>query len=194
MKIIAIASYNLKKFDGVGNSCYSQYRFFENKFGSRYKVLMASESTDYPFVINYQTLTRLSLSNEVYLIYHHSIYDPYFAYLQEGRFKKFFIYFHGITPPELVDHSPTALQCSKGIEQISSLDFNRLSGLISNSFASLNQIQNIPYSTRRIIVPPIIFNQSNKFRSSYFHDNSDSEGKKKYKIFFLGRANASHKN
>ena len=59
MKIIAIASYNLKKFDGVGNSCYSQYRYFENKFGSRYKVLMASESTDYPFVINYQTLARL---------------------------------------------------------------------------------------------------------------------------------------
>ena len=86
------------------------------------------------------------------------------------------------------------MQCSKGIEQISSLDLNRLSGLISNSFASLNQIQNIPYSIRRLIVPPIIFNKSNKFRSSYFHDNRYSEGKKKYKIFFLGRANASHKN
>ena len=48
------------------------------------------------------------------LIYHFSIFDPYFSCFLELKWKKKILYYHGITPPEFLK-SPLADECRSGL-------------------------------------------------------------------------------
>ena len=183
---IVICSYNLRTFDGVGNSCL-YHRNILNSFFNADNIYLASQSTDIDGVLTYKDVADMSKQEETILFYHHSIFDPYLHILSSGTFAQAFVYFHGITPPKYL-HGELKQQCSDGLSQITSLQSKLPNvGLFTNSYSSYLQIDS-PSLRHLGSFPPTLNSFAEMHRSANLSSQSHLTS------YYVGRVSPAHKN
>ena len=138
--------------DGVGNSVRSFQSYFESL---GYDTKLVAQNSDDTSVLSIDQYLSNHFNHNV-LFYHFSIADAFGHQLLDLKWRKSIIYFHGITPPNLLD-LPISSECESGLLQIRSLpDFDLY---LCNSISSSQQYNR--FSNRKIrldICPPIIAN------------------------------------
>jgi len=185
MKIVTF-SRNIFYKDGVGNSAI----YFNNFFSRFHETVMVAIDKDVKEVISIDEYIN-NHSEENILFYHFSIFDQNLEEILKLKFKFKFIYFHGITPPELIDNQFTKNECYKGIQQIKLL-VNFDIYLFNSPLSQRQFLKNFIFSidSKSYILPPL--NLKERFT---VQKNNYVNLKKKdiYNSFYLGTL-SSHKN
>lgn len=153
MTTIRIISINIYEKDAIGNFCYDLAAVYQ-KNGFTVQLYSVGFDPEAP-VKPYEHLFS-DVKKEDIIFYHFSIYDSHAERVVNIDAKKI-VYFHGITPPELLrDYQPiTAQQCEDGLKQLHYL--NQFDVLCVNSNSTLDQLKQyihpilIPH-----IIPPIV--------------------------------------
>lgn len=153
MTTVRIISINIYEKDAIGNFCYDLAAVYQ-KNGFDVQLYAVGFDSGSP-VKSYEHLFS-DVKKEDIIFYHFSIYDVHAERVANIDAKKI-VYFHGITPPELLkEYQPiTAQQCEDGLAQLHYL--NQFDVLCVNSNSTFNQLKNyidpvqIPH-----IIPPIV--------------------------------------
>ena len=183
---IIIVSKDLMLRDGVGNSARSFRDYFQSL---GFDVKMVAKNSDDSSVLRLDEYLTTHDINSV-LIYHFSIFDPYFSCFLELKWKKKILYYHGITPPEFLK-SPLADECRSGLAQISQLPCFDL--YLSNSFSSMHQFLSNTLSKPIFeICPPILSHAKSPFCLPNI-SRLDLLSHKPELIFLINSSTSTHK-
>jgi glycosyltransferase involved in cell wall biosynthesis len=187
LKKIAIYAVDIFHGDAVGNYCFSMK---ETLVGLGLHVELFStnfESTDI------KSIDHLEKNQSKFdlIIFHYSIYDSNLNFFISNK-EKVCIYFHNVTPPELVSmYSPELAEiCRKSYKQIERLI--QFKFIITNSIKSKALLVNdYGFDEKKIsTIAPISKTQLSKFQ---FHKKNKKLEKQKLKFLIVGRI-VPHKN
>ena len=184
MRRLLIYAPDMFSGDAIGNYCFGLY-----KLAKRLKItpiLFAQRSHQFSEngkVNEIDTIFSI-ITDEDILMIHFSIYDECLNKLLSLNCKKI-IYFHGITPPSLLeDFEPdTARLCAKALQQLPEL--NRANLLITNSVFNKIILDDAVIGKNISIIPPLFHDQGifkASHRTSLKKFNSEN-----IKFLFVGR-------
>jgi glycosyltransferase involved in cell wall biosynthesis len=131
---------DIYKGDAIGNFVFELKRLLRS---NGYKVIISAENfnSDIDLDINKLDDIKKHVRNDDVIFYNFSIYDPYLSDITKLDAKKI-LYFHGITPPELLCQYDvrTADLCQKGLRQLGSSE--QFDAIVCNSNFSKHQLLN----------------------------------------------------
>ena len=169
---ISIAAPDIHIGDAVGNHCLAiALELTEQGYNCELFAQRFTSPTQKVRPLSELLSSEINQKSNDILLVSYSIYDRQLRNLLKLPGKKI-VYFHGITPPELLlEHDPTAAYyCARGYSQIALLD--QFDHIITNSALNLKEVQTRISrkieETRFSIVPPI---------SARFHIFSESARK-----------------
>jgi len=187
---IHIAAPDIHVGDAVGNHCLALALDFEEK-GAQCELFSERSTSPSQHVSPIQELIydQDKHTNNDLLIVGYSIYDPNLTKLLSLPGKKL-VYFHGITPPELLlEHDPaSAYFCARGYAQLPLLD--QFDHIVANSEYNLielmKHIKMIAATKRVSVIPPIssrfpLFSQKPRIKRPWPTDG------KALKLLAIGR-------
>lgn len=153
MTTVRIISINIYRKDAIGNFCYDLAAVYQK---NGFTVELYSNGFDLNAPVKPYEHLFSDVQKDDIIFYHFSIYDSHAERVANIDAKKI-VYFHGITPPELLKtyFPETAKQCEDGLEQLSLL--NQFDVLCVNSNSTFDQLKKHtnPKQTP-CIIPPIV--------------------------------------
>ena len=177
---IHIIAHDIFAGDAIGNFLFDLFDLFSlNNINCR---LYATNFNDSRITKEEEVFQKI---NETDLIFFNfSIYDPFFEKISKLDSKKI-LYFHGITPPELLVEFDeiTASLCEKGLGQFEYI--SNFNAIMANSSFTGNQIINSTSCNKKSfkVIPPFI----NKDRWSDIENTGTKYNESNFTLLYVGR-------
>ncbi len=161
MTVLHVHAQDIVRNDAVGNFA-RQVADLASRSGWSVRLWANHADTFETHTVEHRSGFRQALSAEDVIFFNHSIYDPLLGEVAELSNRKI-LYFHGITPPELIDplDERTADFCRRGLAQRSLA--SRFDALMANSTATavdllggMDADDRVRWQGRIQAVPPVI--------------------------------------
>lgn len=159
---IYIYARDIRVNDAIGEFCLA---IAESLIDTLIQPILLAENYDEGLSVkNIDELFVSDIHDNDIIFFNHSIYDPHMERMLSINCKKI-LYFHNITPPELLENKQTQRDCEAGIKQIAL--YSNFDYVLCNSELTKKTIQShVNLTTKILTIPPYIISSKIMNKSS----------------------------